>query len=81
MNKKTIFEEKVLRVTGYGGRHNLSVVEEALLGMPGVKYLDVVFPVAEYCIDVDPKVFSGAEAEKRLKNMGLSVELREKPVE
>ncbi len=67
------FREIVYRITNFTGPGSLSKLEDKLVELPGVKFVDFEFPVAVLRIDVDESVFKDSEVVESIRRMGLSI--------
>ncbi|HOX29251.1 MAG TPA: hypothetical protein PLQ76_08880 [bacterium] len=73
------FIEKTYRIGELDATKSLSALEENLVGIPGVKFVDFEFPAVVLHIDVDPGVFKDSEAMSLLSRMGFTIEVQHKP--
>ncbi|HOC92529.1 MAG TPA: hypothetical protein PKH33_09185 [bacterium] len=71
------FRQIVYRITNFTGPGSLSKLEDKLVGLPGVKFVDFEFPVAVLRIDVDESAFKDSAALESLTNLGFAIETRD----
>jgi hypothetical protein len=73
---KNEFREIVYRITNFTGPGSLAKLEDKLVELPGVKFVDFEFPVAVLRIDVDENSFEDSAALEFLKKLGFTIEAR-----
>ncbi len=67
--------EIVYRISNFNGLGVLAVLEDRLVELPGVKFVDFEFPSVVLRLDVDEQAFKDSAALESLKAFGFSVEL------